>query len=53
MRAGTKDDGSEFWEMALWYLDNVLVIREHPKLTIEGLNRSFRLKGDKSESPTM
>ena len=39
--------------MALCYVRNVLIISEHPKLTIEGLKRTFILKGDKYESPTM
>ena len=39
--------------MALCYDNDVLVISEHPKLTIEGLKRTFRLKGDNSESPTI
>ena len=39
--------------MDLCYVDDVLVIREHPKITIEGLKREFRLKGDNAESPTM
>ena len=53
LRAGTKADGTEYYEMDLCYVDDVLVIREHPKITIEGLKRTFRLKGDKAESPTM
>ena len=39
--------------MVICYVDNVLVIHKHPKITIEGLKRTFRLKGDKAESPTM
>ena len=39
--------------MALCYVGDVLVISEHPKLTIKGLKRTFILKGDKAESPTI
>ena len=39
--------------MFLCYVYDVLVIREHPKLTIEGLKRTFIIKRDKSESPNM
>ena len=39
--------------MTLCYVNNVLVISEHPKLTIEGLQWTFRLNGYKAESPTM
>ena len=53
LRVWTKADGTEYWKMALWYVDDILVIIKHPKLTIEGLKRKFKLKGDKAESPTM
>ena len=36
--AGTKTVGTEYCEMDLCYVDKVLVIREHPKLTIECIN---------------
>ena len=39
--------------MVICYVDNVLVIHKHPKIIIEGLKRTFRLMGDKAESPTM
>ena len=39
--------------MFLCYVDDVLVISQHPKLTIEGLKWEFRLKGGKAESPPM
>ena len=43
------------WEIEIgrFYILQELIISEHPKLTIEGLKRTFRLKGDKAESPTM
>ena len=40
-------------ETDLCYVDDVLVISKHPKLIIEGIKRTFRLKGDKAQSPTM
>ena len=49
----TKADVPEYWEISLCYVDYLLVISKHPKLKIEGLKRTFRLKGDKAESPTM
>ena len=53
LRAGTKANGTEYWKISLCYVDDVLVINKHLKLTIEGLKRTFRLKGDNVESPTM
>ena len=53
LRAGTKDNGTNYWEMTLCYVDNVLVISKHPKHTIEGLNMKFILKGDTVKSSTM
>ena len=53
LRSETKADVTDYWEMAICYVDDVLFIRKHPKLTFEGLKRTFRLKGDKAESPTM
>ena len=39
--------------MSLCYVDNVLVISEHTKLTIEGIKQTFRLKGENGESPIL
>ena len=53
LRSVTKDDGTEYLEITIFCVDDVLVVSEHQKLTIEGRKRTFRLKRGKAESPTM
>ena len=53
LRAAIKPNGEKYYEMALCYVDDVLVISHNPLETIEGLKRTFKLKGDKAVSPDM
>ena len=46
-----KSDGTENYEYALVYVDNVLVISCVPMKKIEGIKYVFKLKGDKLEPP--
>ena len=48
-----KLDGTEYHEMILYYVDNVLAISATPMKTIEGIKAVFKLKGDKEEVPDM
>ena len=53
IRAVTKKDVKQYYEMALCYVYDLLVISKRLVLTIEGLKPTFKLKGDKAESPKM
>ena len=53
IRPEVKLDGTEYHEMLLCYVDNVLEISATPMKTIEGIKAVFRLKGDKAEVPDM
>ena len=48
-----KPDSTEYHEMVLCYVDNVLSILETQMKTIEGIKAVFKLKGDKVEVPDM
>ena len=53
MRLAIKSDGTEYYEYALVYVDNVLVISCVPMKTTERIKCVIKLKGDKSEPPEM
>ena len=53
IRPAVKVDGSEYYEMVLCYVDDVLAISTHPMKTIDGIKGVFKLKGDKAEPPDM
>lgn len=44
MRLAKKDDGTEYYEYMLLYVDDALAIGEHPKEMLEELNTYFKLK---------
>ena len=44
-----KPDGSEYYEIVLCYVDNVLAISDDPTKTVDGIKPVFKLKGDKAE----
>ena len=48
-----KSDGTEYYEYALVYVDDGLVIICVPMKTSEGIKCVLKLKGDKSEPPDM
>ena len=50
---GSKPDGTEYHEMVLCYVDNVLAISATPMKTTEGIKAVFHLKGDKADVPDM
>jgi hypothetical protein len=53
LKAAVKPDGFEYYEMVLCYVDDVMVISHQPGKTIDGLQKVFKLKGDKAEAPDM
>jgi hypothetical protein len=53
IRPAVRSDGSEYYEMALCYVDDVLVIAAEPMRTMDGIRAVFKLKGDKAEKPDM
>jgi hypothetical protein len=53
IRPAIRPDGSEYYEMALCYVDDVLVISAQPMRTMDGIRATFKLKGDKAEKPDM
>ena len=48
-----KTDGTEYNEMVLCYVHDVLAISAAPMKTIEGIKEVFKFKGDKAEVPDM
>ena len=48
-----KPDGSQYYDMVLCYVDDVLAISHKPMETIEGIKGVFKLKGNKAEPPKM
>ena len=53
IRPAVRSDGSEYYEMALCYVDDVLVINAEPMKTMDVIRAVFKLKGDKAEKPDM
>ncbi len=53
LRAATKPNGFEYYEMVLCYVDDVMVVSHEPSRTIEGIQAVFKLKGDKAGPPDM
>ena len=52
-RPAVRPNGSEYYEMSLCYVDDVLVIAAEPMKTIDGIRAVFKLKVDKSEKTNM
>ena len=48
-----KPDGSEYYEIVLCYVENVLSISDDPMKTIEDIKLVFKLKGYKAEITDM
>ena len=51
LRPGVKPDGSEYYEMVLVYVDDVLAFSIDPMKTMVGIQGKFKLKDDKIEEP--
>ena len=53
IRPAVRADGSEYYEMALCYIDDVLVITAELMKTMDGIRAVFKLKGNKAENTDM
>ena len=53
IRPAVRPDGIEYYEMALCYVDYILVIVAEPMKTMHGISAVFKMKGDKAEKPDM
>jgi hypothetical protein len=53
LKAAVKTNGFEYYEMVLCYVDDLMIISHVPEKTIEGIQKVFKLKGDKAEAPDM
>jgi hypothetical protein len=53
LKAAVKPCGFKYYEMVLCYVDDVMVISHIPERTIEGIQATFKLKGDKAGPPDM
>ena len=48
-----KLDGSEYYEIVLCNVDDVITISDDPMKTIDSIKPVFKLKGDKADIPEM
>ena len=53
IRPAARPDGSKYYEIALCYVDGVLVISAEPMKTMDGIRAMFNLKVNKAENPDM
>ena len=53
IRPAVRPDGSEYYEMALCYVDDVLVIAAEKMKTMDRIRSVFKLKRNKPENPDM
>ena len=51
IRPVVNPDGAEYYEMVIFYLDDVLEISYMPMRTMVGIRSVFKLKNDKAEVP--
>ena len=51
LRPHTKPCGFKYYEMALCYVDDILVISHEPMRTMDSIKGTFQLKDDKAEEP--
>jgi hypothetical protein len=51
IRPALKENGFEYYEMTLVYVDDIMCISHDPKATMMGIQATFKLKDDKIEKP--
>ena len=51
MRPAMKDDGFQYWEYVLCYVDDLLAISDNPTRIVKSIQSKFSLKDDKMEKP--
>lgn len=53
IKAAVKPNGEKYYDMVLCYVDDVISIGITPRVAIDGVESTFKLKGDKAEVPEM
>ena len=53
IRPAVRPDGSEYYEMALCYVNDILVIASESMKIMDGIRAVFKLKGNKAENTEM
>ena len=53
MRKATKSNGLKYWEYILVYVDDVLVISEHPDRIMDGIAGAFTIKPGSMKEPDL
>ena len=48
MRPAIKENGFKYWEYVLCYVDYILSMSHRPEKTMKGIQRNFKIKGDKN-----
>ena len=51
MRPAIKENGFQYWEYMLCYVDDLLVISHHPETTMDGIKANFTIKDNKISEP--
>ena len=51
LQKAVKADGFQYYEMVLYYVDDVLCISDEPMKIMKGIQRTFKLKDDKIDEP--
>ena len=51
MRPAIKSDGFHYWEYVLCYVDDVLCVGDNPSATMKEIQRDFKSKHGKVETP--
>ena len=51
IRPAVKPDGFKYYEYVLCYVDDVLCVSDRPDITMDGIQRTFKFKGDKVTEP--
>ena len=51
MRPAVKENGFQYYEYVLTYVDDVLCVSHDPMSTMKGIQEKFKLKDDKIEEP--
>jgi hypothetical protein len=53
MRKATQANGFHYWEHILVYVDDVLVISEHPDRIMKGIGSAFTIKPGSQKEPDL
>ena len=50
-RPATKEDGSEYYEYVLTYVDDLIAVSQNAKKVLQDISQDIKLKNDKIEPP--